>query len=71
LITAKELVDLMAQCKDLHFLNLAGNTLGIEAAKAVGKALELHPEFKRAQWKDLFTGRLKTEIPQALVIIRP
>ena len=46
---------------------LEGNTLGIGAAKAIGKALESHPEIQEIQGKDLFTGRLKTEIPQALV----
>lgn len=54
-------------CKHLHFLNLEGNTLGCEAAKLIGKALEKHPEFKEAIWKDLFTGRMKTEIPPALI----
>ncbi|KAF4525264.1 hypothetical protein B566_EDAN012800 [Ephemera danica] len=38
----------MNQCKDMHFLNLAGNTLGVEAAKEIGKALEIHKELKRA-----------------------
>lgn len=55
------------ECQQLEFLNLEGNTLGVEAAKAVAEALEKHPEFKRALWKDMFTGRMKTEIPQALV----
>lgn len=36
------------------------------AADGIAKALQRHPEFKSALWKDLFTGRLKTEIPQAL-----
>lgn len=55
------------ECQQLEFLNLEGNTLGVDAAKAVAEALEKHPEFKRALWKDMFTGRMKTEIPQALV----
>lgn len=48
---------------------MEGNTLGIEAAKCIGEALKSHPELKRALWKDLFTGRLKTEIPQALELL--
>ena len=53
--------------KKVECLKLEGNTLGIDAAEMIGKALASHPEFTRAHWKDLFTGRLKTEIPQALV----
>lgn len=56
----------MDACKNLTFLNIEGNTLGCEAAKRIGEALKKHPEFKRALWKDLFTGRMKTEIPIAL-----
>lgn len=32
----------------------------------IGEALKKHPEMKKALWKDLFTGRMKTEIPLAL-----
>ena len=52
---------------DMHTLTFSGNTIGIEAAGAIGKALEKHPELRRAHWKDMFTGRMKTEIPPALV----
>ena len=52
---------------DMHTLTFSGNTIGIDAAGAIGKALEKHPEFRRAHWKDMFTGRMKTEIPPALV----
>lgn len=38
----------------------------MEAAQGIAKALEKHPELKEALWKDLFTGRMKTEIPIAL-----
>lgn len=50
----------------MHYLNLDGNTLGVEAAEAIGEALKKHPEFRKALWKNLFTRRLKTEIPLAL-----
>ncbi len=55
-------------CKNLKYLELEGNTLGVEAAKEIGKCLESRPELEIALWKDLFTGRLKDEIPKALVI---
>ncbi|XP_075216901.1 ran GTPase-activating protein 1-like [Lycorma delicatula] len=63
---AKEITDSILACKNLTYLNLEGNTLGTDAAKGIAKALESHPEFKRALWKDIFTGRLKEEIPDAL-----
>lgn len=63
----KELVDAINDCKHLHFLNLEGNTLGCGAAKHIGDAIKKHPEFKKALWKDMFTGRMKTEIPPALI----
>ncbi|XP_058453252.1 ran GTPase-activating protein [Malaya genurostris] len=63
---AKELIDAIDACTSLQFLNLEGNTLGVEAAKGIAKALEKHPELKEALWKDMFTGRMKTELPVAL-----
>ncbi|PSN49681.1 Ran GTPase-activating protein 1 [Blattella germanica] len=63
---AKEVTQAINACQRLHFLNLEGNTLGVDAAKGIAKALESHSELKRALWKDMFTGRMKTEIPKAL-----
>ncbi|XP_054276197.1 ran GTPase-activating protein 1 [Macrosteles quadrilineatus] len=63
---AKVVTDAIAACQNLEYLNLEGNTLGVDAAKAIGTALGTHPELKRALWKDMFTGRMKDEIPQAL-----
>lgn len=65
--TVKEVVQAINSCKHLSFLDLEGNTLGCEAAKHIGEALKKHPEFKKALWKDMFTGRMKTEIPPALI----
>ena len=64
---ARDVIQAINSCQNLHYLNLEGNTLGVDAAKGIAKALESHSEFKRALWKDLFTGRMKTEIPKALV----
>ncbi|KAK7791512.1 hypothetical protein R5R35_010892 [Gryllus longicercus] len=63
---AREVVEAIEACSNLHFLDLEGNSLGVDSAKAIAKALEAHGELKRALWKDLFTGRMKTEIPKAL-----
>ena len=54
------------QSAELTTINLEGNTLGIAAAEMIGKALESASKLKFALLKDLFTGRLKTEIPDAL-----
>ncbi|KAL1517043.1 hypothetical protein ABEB36_000860 [Hypothenemus hampei] len=63
---AKTVTEEIDKCTKLEYLNLEGNTLGVDASKAIAKSLEKHPEFKRALWKDMFTGRMKTEIPKAL-----
>ncbi|CAG7716423.1 unnamed protein product [Allacma fusca] len=63
---AEVLVDMIRQQYPVLYLELEGNTLGVEAAKEIGKILESKPELVAAFWKDLFTGRLKSEIPQAL-----
>ncbi|KAL1456837.1 hypothetical protein WDU94_001531 [Cyamophila willieti] len=63
---AKVIIDAIEGVQDLTSLCLEGNTLGVNAAKAIADALAKHKHFKRALWKDMFTGRMKTEIPDAL-----
>lgn len=63
---ALPIIQAIKACKSLTCLILEGNTLGVDAAKAIAKALESQPLFQRALWKDAFTGRLKDEIPRAL-----
>ncbi|XP_045509050.1 ran GTPase-activating protein 1 [Colias croceus] len=63
---AKPIIDAINACPNLQYLTLTGNTLGVAAAKAIAKALENHPELKTARFSDMFTGRMKTEIPPAL-----
>ena len=64
---AAEVAKKIKETATVHTLTFSGNTIGIEAAGVIGKALEGHPEFRRAHWKDMFTGRMKSEIPPALV----
>lgn len=66
---ASSIVEAISHCPELESLCLEGNTLGQDAAKAIGKALEGRPKLKRALWKDMFTGRLKDEIPDALMFL--
>lgn len=51
----------------MEYLDLEGNTLGPDAAKGISKAIEKNgAKLRRALWKDMFTGRMKDEIPVAL-----
>ena len=70
LYSALPIIQAIKACKSLTCLILEGNTLGVDAAKAIAKALESQPSFQRALWKDAFTGRLKDEIPRALVTMK-
>lgn len=51
---------------NLRALRLEGNTIGLEAAKVIAEALKHKPEFEKAHWSDMFTGRLRAEIPPSL-----
>lgn len=66
-VIAYEVVKAIRGCPEMTYLDLEGNTLGVDAAKAIGDALRDRPKLTRALWKDMFTGRMKTEIPKALV----
>uniref|UniRef100_A0A4W5PQ10 Ran GTPase-activating protein 1 n=1 Tax=Hucho hucho TaxID=62062 RepID=A0A4W5PQ10_9TELE len=61
-----EMVKEIQEFKGLQALRLEGNTYGVEAAQAIAKALETKSEFKYCYWSDMFTGRLRSEIPPAL-----
>ncbi|XP_030839769.1 ran GTPase-activating protein 1 [Strongylocentrotus purpuratus] len=64
---AREVVAAVEACEGIQSLKLNGNTIGVEAAQALAKALESKPQFQRARWSDMFTGRLRSEIPPALM----
>ncbi|XP_071493304.1 ran GTPase-activating protein 1-like [Diadema antillarum] len=63
---ARDVVAAIQSCEGMQSLLLSGNTVGVKAAEAIAKALETKPEFERARWSDMFTGRLRSEIPPAL-----
>ncbi|KAL9710937.1 Ran GAP Rna1 [Leucoagaricus gongylophorus] len=52
-----------AQIEEIH---LGGNTIGVEAAEALGKFLEKAVALETADFADIFTGRLISEVPKAL-----
>ncbi|KAL7869151.1 hypothetical protein AOLI_G00131390 [Acnodon oligacanthus] len=64
--SVEEIAREIEQCKYLKALTLEGNTIGVEAAQAIAKALESKKELQRCHWSDMFTGRLRSEIPPAL-----
>nr|XP_061790152.1 ran GTPase-activating protein 1-like [Nerophis lumbriciformis] len=64
--SVEEIVKDIKDFEGLQALRLEGNTVGVEAAKAIAKALETKSQFKRCYWSDMFTGRLRSEIPPAL-----
>lgn len=63
---AKELLEAMLKCPTMEVLRLEGNTISPEAAEELAKGLSKHGELKRFIANDIFTGRLKDEIPKAL-----
>nr|XP_019938462.1 PREDICTED: ran GTPase-activating protein 1-like [Paralichthys olivaceus]XP_019938463.1 PREDICTED: ran GTPase-activating protein 1-like [Paralichthys olivaceus] len=64
--SVEELVREIEQYQGLRALRLEGNTFGVEAARAIAKALESKDLLQRCYWSDMFTGRLRSEIPTAL-----
>ncbi|XP_063796803.1 ran GTPase-activating protein 1 isoform X2 [Pseudophryne corroboree] len=64
---AEEVIQEIEAYEGLQALRLEGNTIGVEAAKAIAKALEKQSDIKRCHWSDMFTGRLRSEIPPALI----
>uniref|UniRef100_A0A8D0AY05 Ran GTPase-activating protein 1 n=1 Tax=Sander lucioperca TaxID=283035 RepID=A0A8D0AY05_SANLU len=64
--SVEELVCEIEQYHGLRALRLEGNTVGVDAARAIAKALETLCVFQRCYWSDMFTGRLRSEIPTAL-----
>lgn len=63
---AKEIVDAIKSTVDITALRLEGNTLGLDASIAIAEALKEQSKFERALWSDIFTGRLRAEIPPSL-----
>ncbi|KAI0309921.1 hypothetical protein OF83DRAFT_1272838 [Amylostereum chailletii] len=51
---------------NLEEIHLGGNTIGVEAARALAETLQKASKLKVADFADIFTGRLISEIPLAL-----
>ncbi|KPP73440.1 ran GTPase-activating protein 1-like [Scleropages formosus] len=64
--SVEELVKDVENFQGLQALRLEGNTFGVEAAKAIAMALEKKSQLECCYWSDVFTGRVRAEIPPAL-----
>ncbi|XP_065134491.1 ran GTPase-activating protein 1a [Paramisgurnus dabryanus] len=62
-----EMVKEIVKFDGLRALRLEGNTVGVEASQTIAKALENKKDLQCCYWSDMFTGRLRAEIPPALV----
>ncbi|TKY89510.1 hypothetical protein EX895_002041 [Sporisorium graminicola] len=59
-------LDKLEQIAHLEEIHLGGNTLGVEACQALANVLKTKKTLKVADLADIFTGRLISEIPDAL-----
>ncbi|KAF9190981.1 hypothetical protein BGZ51_007999 [Haplosporangium sp. Z 767] len=63
----QEFIDTISGMDELENVILSGNTFGVEACRALAAALAKKPLLKLANFSDIFTGRLRSEIPDCLV----
>ncbi|CAG8481872.1 9842_t:CDS:2 [Ambispora leptoticha] len=62
----QEFVDSIIGAKDLEEVVLCGNTIGVEAAQAIGRALKEKTELKVLNAADIFTSRVREEVPPSV-----
>lgn len=56
----------LKEIKGVKFINLSGNTIGVEASKALAEELKNAKDLEAVDFSDIFTGRLREEIPPSL-----
>ncbi|KAI9178887.1 Ran GAP Rna1 [Blastocladiella emersonii ATCC 22665] len=59
----------LAAQADVEVINLSGNTFGVDAAKALSAAMAGKQKLRICNFSDMFTGRLKSEIPDCLTAL--
>lgn len=67
--TANDLEPFLSELKEMNDVEVArfgGNSLGVEACQAIAAVLKEKKSLKVVDLADIFTGRLISEIPQAL-----
>lgn len=56
----------LRELPNVKLIDLSGNTVGVEAAQALAQVIKTKTTLERINISDIFTGRLITEIPDAL-----
>ncbi|ODQ81275.1 hypothetical protein BABINDRAFT_34053 [Babjeviella inositovora NRRL Y-12698] len=65
-------LDELLKVSPLKKIDFSGNTIGIEASKALADAIKAsNSELVEVNFADFFTGRLNTEIPRSLEYLLP
>ncbi|WVF69181.1 hypothetical protein IAT40_003956 [Kwoniella sp. CBS 6097] len=59
-------LDELKAMDDVEEVHFGGNSLGVEACQAIAEVLKTKTQLKLVDLADIFTGRLISEIPQAL-----
>ncbi|KAI1002303.1 hypothetical protein K3495_g5898 [Podosphaera aphanis] len=62
-------IEPLRRMDDVQEVRLLGNTLGVEACQSLGEVLATKKTLQVANLADIFTGRLLSEIPQALTFL--
>ncbi|KAI8590193.1 hypothetical protein BDZ88DRAFT_415848 [Geranomyces variabilis] len=65
-LDVKQFTDELAANSDLTEIRLSGNTFGVEAGRAIAQALKGQYSLQTASLSDMFTSRLRNEIPLVL-----
>ncbi|KHJ32700.1 putative rni-like protein [Erysiphe necator] len=59
----------LRQMDDVEEIRLQGNTLGVEACRVLGEIIRTKKSLQVANFADIFTGRLLSEIPKAVTYL--
>lgn len=59
-------IDALNAITNLKEIDLSGNTVGVGASKALAEALKTKTDLEKADLSDIYTGRMRDEIPASL-----
>lgn len=64
--SCSEEIEKIKKSPEITIVCLSGNTFGIDASKNVSETLKLHKSIETIDVSDIFTGRLRSEIPLSI-----